>query len=98
MPYTAVRGETGQFANRRRETSKRAITSLIRGVRFKGLILRHPRVRLERVRGRRQQEDSRRLNYLRIERIYMRAGRKIPGSLSESIELIGIEARLRMEI
>lgn len=30
--------------------------------------------------------DSRRLNYLQIERIYMRAGRRIPGSLSEGIE------------
>ena len=31
-------------------------------------------------------KDSRRLNYLQIERIYMCAERRIPGSLSEGIE------------
>jgi len=31
-------------------------------------------------------KDSRRLNYLRMERIYMYAERRIPGSLSEGIE------------
>jgi len=31
-------------------------------------------------------EDSRRLNYLQIERIYMSAGRRIPRPLSEGIE------------
>ena len=31
-------------------------------------------------------KDSRRLNYLRIERIYMCAERRIPGSLSEGTE------------